>query len=112
MRHPRKTGGAEVECFLSNLVRHDHVAASTQNQALSALLVLYREVPALDLPWMENVVRAKRVPRLPVVLSRAETLALLRNLSGRDALMVRLSYGSGVRLMECLCLRVKEVVTT
>lgn len=109
LRHPREMGGAEVEGFLSDLARRDRVAPSTQNQALSALLFLYREVLAQDLPWMENVVRAKRSPRLPVVLSRPETLALLRNLSGREALMAGLLYGSGLRLMECLRLRVKDV---
>lgn len=109
MRHPRGMGGAEVERFLSDLARRDRVAPSTQNQALSALLFLYREVLALDLPWMENVVRAKRAPRLPVVLSRGETAALLRMLSGREALMAGLLYGSGLRLMECLRLRVKDV---
>ena len=109
LRHPREIGGAEVELFLSNLARHDRVAPSTQNQALSALLFLYREVLAIDLPWMENVVRAKRMPRLPVVLSPAETAALLQQLSGREALMAGLLYGSGLRLMECLRLRVKDV---
>ena len=108
-RHPRAMGGVEVERSLSDLARRDRVAPSTQNQALSALLFLYREVLAQDLPWMENVVRAKRAPRLPVVLSRAETLALLRNLSGREALMAGLLYGSGLRLMECLRLRVKDI---
>lgn len=109
LRHPREMGGAEVERFLSDLARRDRVASSTQNQALSALLFLYREVLAQELPWMENVVRAKRTPRLPVVLSKAETLALLRNLYGREALMAGLLYGSGLRLMECLRLRVKDV---
>ena len=108
-RHPREMGGAEVERFLSDLARKGRVAPSTQNQALSALLFLYREVLAQELPWMENVVRAKRAPRLPVVLSRAETTALLRHLCGREALMAALLYGSGLRLMECLRLRVKDV---
>lgn len=108
-RHPRELGGVHVEHFLSELARRHRVAASTQNQALAALLFLYREVLALDLPWMENVVRAKRAPRLPVVLSRAQTMALLRQLSGREALMAGLLYGSGLRLMECLRLRIKDV---
>lgn len=82
-RDGRCGGGA----LPSDLARRDCVAPSTQNQALSALLFLYREVLALDLPWMENVVRAKRAPRLPVVLSRGETATLLRMLSGREALM-------------------------
>ena len=109
MRHPREMGGTQVERFLSDLARKDRVAPSTQNQALSALLFLYREVLAQDLPWMENVVRAKRMPRLPVVLSRAEARALLGAMAGREALMAGLLYGSGLRLMECLRLRVKDV---
>lgn len=108
-RHPRDLGGAAVERFLSDLARRDRVAPSTQNQALAALLFLYWEVLGIDLPWMDNVVRAKRVPRLPVVLSRAETMALLRAMSGREALMAGLLYGSGLRLMECLRLRIKDV---
>ncbi len=108
-RHPRELGGVHVERFLSDLAQRHRVAASTQNQALAALLFLYREVLALDLPWMENVVRAKRAPRLPVVLSRAQTIALLNALSGREALMAGLLYGSGLRLMECLRLRIKDV---
>lgn len=108
-RHPRELGGMAVEQFLSDLAQKDRVAASTQNQALAALLFLYREVLALDLPWMDNVVRAKRMPRLPVVLSRAETSTLLRSMAGREALMAGLLYGSGLRLMECLRLRIKDI---
>ena len=108
-RHPRELGGTEIESFLSDLAERQRVAPSTQNQALAALLFLYREVLALDLPWMENVVRAKRAPRLPVVLSRAETMALLHAMSGREALMAGLLYGSGLRLMECVRLRIKDV---
>jgi integron integrase len=108
-RHPRELGGNEIESFLSDLAQRQRVAPSTQNQALAALLFLYREVLALDLPWMENVVRAKRAPRLPVVLSRAEAMALLHAMSGREALMGGLLYGSGLRLMECLRLRMKDV---
>lgn len=109
MRHPREMGGAEVEAFLTRLATSGRVSPSTQNQALSALLFLYRDVLALKLPWMENVVRAKRSPRLPVVLSAGETARLLRALSGREALMAGLLYGSGLRLMECMRLRVKDV---
>lgn len=108
-QHPRELDGMHVEHFLSELARRYRVAPSTQNQALAALLFLYRDVLAVDLPWMDNVVRAKRAPRLPVVLSRAETSALLNTLSGREALMAGLLYGSGLRLMECLRLRVKDV---
>jgi integron integrase len=109
MRHPRELGGAAVERFLSGLAGRDRVAPSTQNQALAALLFLYREVLAQDLPWMKNIVRAKRAPRLPVVLSRGETAVLLRSMIGREALMAGLLYGSGLRLMECLRLRIKDV---
>jgi integron integrase len=109
LRHPRELGGAEVERFLSDLATRARVAPSTQNQALAALLFLYREVLALELPWMEDIVRAKRAPRLPVVLSRAQTTALLSAMHGREALMAGLLYGSGLRLMECLRLRIKDV---
>ncbi|MBP6748064.1 MAG: integron integrase [Xanthomonadaceae bacterium] len=108
-RHPRELDGVAVERFLSLLATRDNVAPSTQNQALSALLFLYREVLGVRLPWMESVVRAKRSRRLPVVLSKGETAALLRHLSGREALMAGLLYGSGLRLMECVRLRIKDV---
>ncbi|WDS35234.1 integron integrase [Pseudoxanthomonas sp.] len=109
MRHPAQLDGAHVETFLTRLATRDHVAASTQNQALSALLFLYREVLAIDLPWMENVVRAKAPRRLPVVLSQTQVRQLLGQLSGREALMAGLLYGAGLRLMECIRLRVKDV---
>jgi integron integrase len=108
-RHPREMGVAEVEGFLTKLAVQGQVAASTQNQALSALLFLYRDVLAIDLPWMENVVRAKQPRRLPVVLSREEVKALLAQLDGRPWLLASLLYGTGMRLMECLRLRVKDV---
>lgn len=108
-RHPREMGGAEVESFLTRLATHGRVAAGTQNQALSALLFLYREVLRQDLPWMNNVVRAKRPRRLPVVLTRDEVTRLLGHLQGREWVMAGLLYGSGMRLMECLRLRVKDV---
>lgn len=108
-RHPATLDGKVVEAFLTRLAVRDKVSPSTQNQALSALLFLYREVLALKLPWMEDVVRARRPPRLPVVLSRDEVAGLLEQLTGRDWLMAALLYGSGLRLMECLRLRVKDV---
>lgn len=108
-RHPREMGSGEVEAFLTRLATHDHVAAGTQNQALAALLFLYREVLGQDLPWMDEVVRAKRPRRLPVVLTRDEVRRLLTQLQGRDWLMAGLLYGTGMRLMECLRLRVKGV---
>ena len=108
-RNPRELGGAEVEAFLTLLATRDRVSASTQSQALAALLFLYREVLGIELPWMESVVRAKGSRRLPVVLSRMEVARLLEQLAGREWLMASLLYGSGLRLMECLRLRVKDV---
>jgi len=108
-RHPRDMGAAEVEAFLSNLATHGHVAASTQNQALSALLFMYRQVLDIELPWMESVVRAKRPQRIPVVLSRDEVAQLLAMLDGPVWLMAALLYGTGMRLMECMRLRIKDV---
>ena len=108
-RHPRDMGAAEVEAFLSTLATAGQVAAGTQNQALSALLFLYREVLSIELPWMETIVRAKRPQRVPVVLSRDEVTRLLALMEGRHALMASLLYGSGMRLMECVRLRVKDV---
>jgi integron integrase len=109
LRHPRELDESALESFLTDLATRQRVSASTQNQALSALLFLYREVLAIKLPWMENVVRAKGSRRLPVVLSKGEVALLLRGLSGRNWLMASLLYGSGLRLMECLRLRVKDV---
>lgn len=108
-RHPRELGAHEVEKFLTDLAVRVNVAASTQNQALSALLFLYREVLGLDLPWMEGVTRAKRPQRLPVVLSRAEVERLLTMIDGEVWLMAALLYGTGMRLMECMRLRIKDV---
>jgi len=108
-RHPREMGVVEVEKFLSDLATQGQVAAGTQNQALSALLFLYREVLSIELPWMETVVRAKRPQRVPVVLSRDEVTRLLAMMDGAFALMASLLYGSGMRLMECVRLRVKDV---
>lgn len=108
-RHPRELGAQEVEKFLTDLAVRGNVAASTQNQALSALIFLYREVLGMDLPWMENVTRAKRPQRLPVVLSRAEVERLLTMIDGEVWLMAALLYGSGMRLMECMRLRVKDI---
>lgn len=108
-RHPRELGAVEVEAFLSALATTHDVAASTQNQALSALLFLYREVLGIQLPWMESVVRAKRPQKIPTVLSRAEVLRLLALMDGQVALMASLLYGTGMRLMECVRLRVQDV---
>jgi integron integrase len=108
-RHPKEMAGPEIERFLTDLANTFNVAASTQNQALSALLFLYREVLAVELPWLENVVRAKRPVRLPVVLTQEEVRALLAYVDGQIGLIVRLMYGSGLRLMETLRLRVKDL---
>ena len=108
-RHPAEMGAAEVTRFLSSLAVDGRVAASTQNQALGALLFLYRDVLDLDLPWLDGVVRAKRPERLPVVLTREEVAAVLRPLTGVPRLMASLLYGSGLRLLECCRLRVQDV---
>jgi len=108
-RHPRDLGAAEVEAFLSHLATEGNVSASTQNQALSALLFLYREVLGIDLPWMDSMVRAKKPQRLPVVLNRSEVSMVLERMEGTYGLMARLLYGTGMRLMECCRLRVKDI---
>jgi len=108
-RHPREMGAQQVTAFLSSLANDRHVSASTQNQALAALLFLYRVVLEVDLPWLHEISRAKRPRRLPVVLSQQEVGALLGRMAGVHALMAKLMYGTGIRLMECLQLRVKDV---
>lgn len=107
--HPRDLGVAEVEKFLTHLAVEGKVAASTQNQAKSALLFLYREVLQIELPWLDNVERAKTPKRLPVVLTRQEVQAVLSRLEGTHWLISSLLYGTGMRIMECLRLRVKDV---
>jgi integron integrase len=108
-RHPAEMGAAEVTAFLTSLAVESKVAASTPNQALSALLFLYREVLGVELPWLDDVVRAKRPQRLPVVLTRDEVRAVLQRLQGVPRLMAILLYGAGLRLLECCRLRVKDV---
>ena len=102
-------GGAEVQSFLSRLAVDGKVSASTQNQAFSALLFLYRDVLGVGLQGLENTERAKRPERLPVVLSESEVRAILRHLKGRMLTMAYLMYGSGLRLLECARLRVKDI---
>jgi integron integrase len=109
-RHPRELGAPEVEQFLTDLAVHRNVSAATQNQALQALLFLYRHVLEVELPWLDNVTRAERAKRLPVVLIREEVRALLAQLDGTTWLVANLLYGSGLRLMEALRLRVKDLV--
>ena len=108
-RHPRELGAPEVEQFLTHLAVHRKVSAATQNQALQALLFLYRQVLEINLPWLGNVTRAASSKRLPVVLTRAEVRALLAQLQGTPWLVASLLYGSGLRLMEGLRLRVKDL---
>ncbi|MCK4316796.1 MAG: integron integrase, partial [Anaerolineae bacterium] len=108
-RHPREMGAAEIEAFLTYLAVDRNVAASTQNQALSALIFLYRQVLKQDLVGSIDSVRAKRPKRLPTVLTKEETLRVIGFLLGTHQLMAKLLYGSGLRLMECVRLRVKDV---
>ncbi len=108
-RHPREMGGPEVERFLTALAVEAKVSASTQNQALAALLFLYRDVLDMPLPWMQDVVRAKRPQRRPVVLSRQEVRTLLQRMRGTQALVAALMYGAGLRVSECLGLRIKDL---
>ncbi len=109
MRHPREMGEAEVGAFLTHLARDGRVAASTQNQALSALLFLYKDVLKQEFGWLDGVERAKKPARLPVVLTRDEVHKIFAHLHGTTRLMAGLLYGSGLRLMECVRLRVKDV---
>jgi site-specific recombinase XerD len=107
-QHPKDVGATEVTAFLNHLAVQRDVAAATQNQALSALLFLYREVLNQPLPWLDNLERAKRPARLPTVLSKLEVQRLLSQMTGTKWLMASL-YGAGLRLRECLGLRVKYV---
>ncbi|HKZ55354.1 MAG TPA: integron integrase [Anaerolineales bacterium] len=107
-RHPKEMGSAEVETFVTHLAVHRNVAASTQNQALSALLFLYREVLRQEIGAVDAV-RARKPKRLPTVLTRSETLRVISAMSGVHQLIAKLLYGSGLRILECLRLRVKDV---
>ncbi len=108
-RHPKEMGAEEVRDFLSHLATERNVSASTQNQAKSALLFLYREVLKIELPWLDEVIAAKAARRLPVVLTPTETRRLLNAMSGTMGLVASLLYGTGMRLLEGLRLRVKDV---
>ena len=108
-RHPREMGGPEVQAFLSDLAVRGEVSASTQNQALNSLVFLYSEVLHQELGWMNELVRAKRPKRVPTVMSKQEVQRVLAAMTGTTQLMARLLYGTGMRLMECLRLRVKDV---
>ena len=108
-RHPLEMGEKEVTRFLSYLATERHVSASTQNQALSAILFLYREVLKRDLDWLDGIVRAKKPRRLPVVMTQKEVQDVLDRMRGVPLLMASLLYGAGLRLLECARLRVKDV---
>ena len=109
-RHPSEMGAAEIESFLTHLAVKRKVSASTQNLALSAILFLYRDVLEIELPWLESFSPAKRPKRLPVVLSQEEVRQLIDNVERPlYSLVLRLLYGTGMRLMECIRLRVKDV---
>lgn len=108
-RHPQGLGPADVEAFLTHLAVDRGVSAATQNQALAALLFLYQKVLETDLPWLQGIVRAKPSRHLPVVLTQAEVRAVLAHLEGTHWLIANLLYGGGLRLTECLQLRVKDL---
>jgi integron integrase len=109
MKHPRDMGAPEVEAFLSMLAAERKVSTSTHNQALSALLFLYREVLAIDLPWMNDIRRPAYHKRIPCVLTKDEVASVLARMEGTTALLAQLLYGTGMRLMEGMRLRVKDV---
>jgi integrase len=108
-RHPMEMGAEEIRQFLTHLAVDRNVAASTQNVALNALLFLYRDVLGIVLPLVEGVIRAKLPKRLPIVFTRSEVEAILSQMTGTHLLIVSLLYGSGLRLMETLRLRVKDI---
>src|SRR6266446_4016242 len=105
VRHPQEMGAEEVKAFLTHLATQMNVAASTQNQAFSALLFLYQEVLKQRLPWIDDIVRAKRPAKVPVVFTQEEARTVLSKMNGTPRLMAHLLYGSGLRVMECVRLR-------
>lgn len=108
-RNLRTLGVEEIRAFLSHLVVEGHVAASTQNQALCSMLFLYRDVMKVELPFIDGIDRARRPRKLPVVFSRSEVKTILSAMTGLHRLMASLLYGSGMRISECLRLRVKDI---
>ena len=108
-QHPKDLGANEIVSYLSHLAIKQNVSASTQNQALSSILFLYQKVLGLDLPWLGEIVRAKRPVRVPVVLTRGEVAKVLDAMSGSHWLIANLMYGSGLRLAECLRLRIQDI---
>jgi integrase len=109
LRHPKEMGGPQVQAFLSYLANDRKVSSSTHRQALAAILYLYKEVLDVQLPWMDEIGRPKQRIHIPVVLSRAEVAALLYAIDERHRLICQVLYGAGLRLMECLSLRVKDL---
>ena len=107
-RHPAEMGAPEVEAFLSALATERNVSASTQNQAMHAILFLYRDVLHVTLPWLDGITRARVSKRLPSVLTQQEMAAMLAHVSGTNGLIIRLLYGTGMRIKECLRLRIKD----
>jgi site-specific recombinase XerD len=108
-KHPKDMGEKEINAFLKHLAVNRNVTASTQTQTLSALLFLYKKVLGQDIGFIENIYRAKKPRRLPVVFSRREVREIMRCLTGEKWLMANIIYGAGLRLMECLRLRIKDV---
>ncbi|NMG56188.1 integron integrase [Aromatoleum aromaticum] len=108
-RHPIEMGAPEVEAFLSHLATAENASANTQNQAMHAVLYLYKHVLGIDLPWLDGITRARESKRLPVVMTQRETQALLRHVHGTSGTIIKLLYGTGMRLLEGLRLRVKDI---
>ncbi len=108
-KHPADLGEAELSAFLTHLAVDKNVTPSTQNQALSALLFLYKQVLGIDLPWLSDVTRAKKPSRLPVVLPKEQVMLVLDGIPGTNGLISRLLYGTGMRLMEAMRLRIQDV---
>jgi integron integrase len=108
-RHPRELDAAAVRAFLTHLAVNDHVAAATQNQAFNALLFLYKQVLQVDFPDIGNVIRAQRSRRLPVVFTKAEARSVISQMKGARRLIAELLYGSGLRIMEAVRLRIKDI---
>lgn len=108
-RHPKEMGVSEVQAFITHLAMHGNVSASTQNQALSAILFLYRHVLHIELEFPADTIRPEKSRRIPVVLTKEEAVAIISRMNGLSKLMTKILYGSGLRLMECMRLRVKDI---
>ncbi|MDP1714910.1 MAG: phage integrase N-terminal SAM-like domain-containing protein [Anaerolineales bacterium] len=108
-RHPKDMGAEEIQAFIAHLANQKQLAASTQNQALSAVIFLYRFVLKIDITLPSDIIRARRSETLPVVLTHPEAMSVINKMTGVSQLMTKLLYGSGLRLMECMRLRVKDI---